>query len=129
MQNDSDELRETYLSWTLESLDSLEGLLANLQSGVGDPATLVEEMHGITHNIKGMGTSFGYPLMTECAGLVSTYFRHLIAEGMPPTASIVEAHCKAMRTIIENNIEGDGGEMGAALLTKLGSLTQSPQPA
>ena len=63
-----DKLKDTYLHWTKAQLVKLHGYLRLLDREVEDrPDNLVSEIYHLTHDIKGLGGSFGYYLMTDIA--------------------------------------------------------------
>lgn len=117
---EGDELMVHYLSYTEKSVAEFHALAERLE-GDEDPATLNEEMHAIAHNIKGMGSSFGFPLMTRVGSTLCSYLRAL--DNSKAAAEIILAHLKAMDTILENRILGDGGAEGEALIARLDEIT------
>jgi len=70
------------------------------------------------HNIKGLGGSFGYHLISYVAESNCRLLKFL-----PPTSDKVlrlcEAHLVALEKILERNIKGDGGEAGRKIIEKL----------
>ena len=120
MSDELDDLRDTYLTWTRESLEKLDGLLVAL-AGDGDADATADEIFAIVHNIKGMGTSFGFQLMTDSGHLLCDYLR-IRPKGVRADAAFVTSMVKAMHVIIDNNITGDGGPSGARLIEKLTGL-------
>lgn len=116
---EDDELMVHYLSYTEKSVEELHALVERLR-GDGDPATLNEEMHAIAHNIKGMGSSFGFPLMTQVGSTLASYLRPL--GDKKADIDVLGAHLKAMNTILDNRILGDGGEVGEKLISRLDEM-------
>jgi len=109
------------MSWTTTSLTEFADLLSSVrEKSSGDPS-VGEAMYAIAHNIKGMGTSFGFLLMTDLGTTLCTYLR-----GLPKDSGIsvpiIEAHLKAMDVILNNKIDGDGGEMGEKLKTRIDEI-------
>lgn len=121
MSNQDPELHDYYLNWTTQSLEEFAGLLATLNDGPEDADKLTEDMHAIAHNIKGMGSSFDFPLMTEIGTSLCRYLRSR-KNGTPLAASLIEAHAKAMNVILANDIRGDGGDRGQALTARLNEI-------
>ena len=118
-----DELLEHYLAYTGDALKQLDALLPTLEdaSEPSDNAAKIEGLHSIAHNIKGMGTSFGFPLMTNVGALLCSYLRALDASE-PAAYEVVSGHLKAMHVVLDNRIIGDGEEVGAKLLARLEQL-------
>jgi hypothetical protein len=112
------DIAEEYLKYTQGILDELVLLLAQLQAGKGRAADTNAAVLLIAHNIKGMGTSFEYDLMTLCGDSLCTYLRRLDPRTMA-APKVVAGHLKVMQSVISNQIRGDGGETGTALLARL----------
>lgn len=118
---EDDELMDHYLTYTEKTLAELHTLTSRLADDE-NPAALTEEMHALAHNIRGMGSSFGFPLMTRVGTTLCTYLRAL-ADDQQAVPDIVSAHLKAMDTILENRILGEGGDEGQALISRLSEIT------
>ncbi len=118
------EIVEEYLKYTEGALDELAGLLGQLQSGKGSAADTNDAVLTIAHNVKGMGTSFDYDLMTHCGSSLCAYVRGLQSSALV-SEKVVAGHLKAMQAVLNNQIQGDGGETGAALLVRLQEIIAS----
>lgn len=115
-----DELMGHFVSYTEEALNSLAVLSKNID-GAGDPLALSGELHALAHNIKGMGSSFGFPLMTRIATILCAHLRGDKGFG-PPAATLVQACISAMSEVMTECITGDGGERGVAIMQRLEKL-------
>lgn len=116
-----DELEETYVQWTTEALATIRSLIEKLREG-DDPDPLLDEIYGISHNIKGMGTSFGYPLMTDIGTSLCAYLRHVKNDRLEVSHDALDVHMKAMDTVFGNRIRGNGGASGKRLNERLTSV-------
>lgn len=73
-----DKLKDTYLHWTKTQLEKLHAHLHLLErKDISRPGSLVSEIFDLTHNIKGLGGSFGYYLMTDIAASLCEYVRYM----------------------------------------------------
>lgn len=96
---------------------SLAAVLAELDAAceaIGRDAGAIERCRRLAHDLKGQGTTFGYPLLTEFAASLS----RLLATGRagdPLLGQLVSLHVKAIAAVIQGRITGDGGETGLAL--------------
>jgi hypothetical protein len=97
---------------------AVEGLAA-------DAADRDQRLHAIfelVHDLRGQGTSFGYPLVTRIGASLCSYLdghpRHSAAE-----VDIVRAHVDALRAVIANKLKGDGGPIGQKVAAELEALT------
>jgi len=72
------------------------------------------------HNIKGIGGSFGFDLVTNVANNLCQFLKQ--ADG--PSDAVLEHvahHLHALQEIVEAELSGDGGEQGQAILERLQS--------
>lgn len=114
-------LRDSYRVQLASDVAALEAVWACL--GEGKPlADVFTEVHAIAHNIKGQGGSFGYDLVTEIGASLCDYIRGR-GHAAPNASGIAEIHIRMLRTVSDNDISGDGGEMGRRIVSKLQTLT------
>lgn len=116
-------LRDTYRLQLRSDVQALEDAWVRLEGGAPVPAIL-DELHGIAHNIKGQGGSFGYDLVTDIGASFCGYLRS--AQRLSQAElNIVNMHIRMLKTVSDNDISGDGGETGARIVEKLRVLTGS----
>jgi len=85
VDTDTDEqLVQYYLDWTEDAIQELAGHIDKARSAP-EPDVL-QAIYEISHNIKGMGTSFGFPLMTEAGRSLCGYLRAR-GQGARPSGS------------------------------------------
>jgi two-component system chemotaxis response regulator CheY len=83
----------------------------------------------LMHNIKGQAGTFGYGLITSVAALGQTLTRpisgniKLVFHHHDEVHRCITALVQAMRLVMQNEIRGDGGQVGERLLEKLRSYT------
>lgn len=70
------------------------------------------------HDLKGQGTSFGYPLVTEFAGSLCQLTKQRDRLDRQQVA-LVRIHVDALATVAKNHVRGDGGAIGKALRDSL----------
>jgi len=119
----SDELRQSYLDYTNDCLNKLDDFLLKARSDDADIAQLRKDIFAVAHDLKGMGGSFDFQLMTDAGSTLCVYFRSTEEHGGLDD-NLLETHIKSMRTIIDNNITGDGGPMGEKLMSHLKSMVE-----
>ncbi|MEH6629293.1 MAG: hypothetical protein V7776_00610 [Halopseudomonas aestusnigri] len=126
-----DELADLYKAGVEEDLFVLEELLRDLKQNKDNNAEAVERARGIVHNVKGQGSSFGYPLMTEIGTSYNILLKFQVSkEALSPTfLKLYEAHLTAMKSIIANEIRGEGPELlqkvAASLKEKVNLVSQA----
>ena len=115
------ELIASYLEVARKDITDLEALAAQLRDDPAAWPAIGQAMYQIVHNVKGQGTSFGYPLMTRIGE--STMRLVKTPDGSTiPDLRLLEAHIVALRTVLQHDIRGRGGASGEALAEKLESL-------
>ena len=119
-----DKLKDTYLHWTKTQLVKLQGYLRLLDREEEDrPDNLVSEIYHLTHDIKGLGGSFGYYLMTDIATSLCDYvgYEESISDLNLP---IIVAHITAMDVVLSEEIEESGGERGNKIIAHLQNMIE-----
>ncbi len=83
-----------------------------------DPA--LEELHGCAHDLKGLGATYEYPIVTQLAAslcrLIETPEGKIAARREP---NLVEAHVDAIRAAARDDIRTNAHPVGRLLLSTL----------
>jgi hypothetical protein len=114
------ELAADYSNWALGDVKRAEEAFALVKSEPEKRAAHLETLYRATHDMKGQGGSFGYPLITKIGQSLCRYLHS--GEIGEPHFPVIQAHIGALRLILEKSIKGDGGTMGDKLVAKLESL-------
>jgi len=88
-----------------------------------DPANRVqhmEELYSVVQSIKGQGTSFGYPLMTAVGSQLARFIEDCGENLTDAQMEAVKVHQEALRLVMQQKMEGDGGPIGQKLVAGLG---------
>ncbi len=117
------DLREIYLQGVRADLAALDALLEDLSLGRRSWSEVVERLRQITHNVKGQGSSFGFPLMTEIGESLHALLRQAPEQSTPTAARVIEAHVTCLHRVIENDIDGEPGPEGRQVVERLRALT------
>lgn len=112
------ELVEQFISWTIEAVEELKVIADDLSDSENKNSDVVTRIYDLTHNIKGMGSSFDFMLMTEVGGSLCNYIKKL-ADDAVVSKRAVQAHVRVFDVVLEHKIHGSGGEKGAALIARL----------
>jgi len=111
-----------YAAWVKKYIKSMSKSLAALKPSaerLPENRKHVANFNKIAHELHGQGGTFGYDLITEFG--VSLY-RATANPDMRISANscdLIRAHIDAIRTVFTNRVKGDGGEVGAQLLTEI----------
>lgn len=73
----------------------------------------------VAHDLKGQGTTFGFPLVTQIAGLLCDFIRSIKSFSSEDSVSVVRAHLSALQLVLKQNIKGEGDEAARQLVDKL----------
>ncbi len=116
-----EELVASYLEVARKDIGDLEKLACQLHEDPATWLTIRQTIYQVVHNVKGQGTSFGYPLMTRVGESLMRLVK--TADGSTvPDLRLLDAHIAALRTILQHNIRGHGGASGEVLAEKLEAL-------
>lgn len=112
-------LADNFRAWAFEDVQKLDGFLAAAdQAGEEQRMDLWQEVFDVAHNLKGQGASFNFVLVTEIADLLCGLVRRRLFVDDEALA-YARRHVDAIRVVLENNIQGDGGDDGRELLSTL----------
>lgn len=124
-----DKLKDTYLHWTQTQLSKLHEHLHLLErKDLNKPDSLINEIFDLAHNIKGLGGSFGYYLMTDIASSLCEYVRYM-EKVSDVHADVISAHATAMDVVISEEIEGTGGDEGNEIIVRLQKMIEGKNSA
>lgn len=113
-----DGLGGQFLDWVREDVDQLASALARAVSAPPMRGKILERISFIANDIKGQGTTFGYPLITEvCQSLC--WFIGGADPDDPVTLGVVTAHIDSLKLIVREKMAGDGGDAGRQLIAAL----------
>ena len=120
MQSD---LQQIYLQGVRADLAALDALLADLSQERRAWPEILEGLQRVTHNVKGQGSSFGYPLMTEIGGSLHNLLRQAPDRPSPAVVRVIETHVTCLQRVIAEEIDGEPGPQGQRLVERLRALT------
>jgi len=101
-----------------EKLKALREELAGLDDGEAPTKAMVERIVGDALEIKGLGGTFKFPLLTQIAKSLHDYATQ-IAEPNAWNTVIVSHHIDALYVVLAQRITGLGGRIEAELLKAL----------
>ncbi|MBP5855725.1 hypothetical protein KAJ83_01795 [Marivibrio halodurans] len=82
-----------------------------------DPSA-VDSLFRLIHNMRGQGTTFGYPLITEIGRSFCRYVRELPNE-RSVTPELIDQHVDAMKVVYKRGMKGDGDAVARAVVEAL----------
>jgi len=116
-----DELVGQFVEWTSDAVQEMRQIADQLPDEIdgGDPT--VSRFYDLAHNIKGMGGSFNFQLMTDCGTSICGYLKGK-KEGHPVSKRVIEAHVRTFEVVLQHRVTGSGGDQGAALNARLKAI-------
>ena len=113
---------EDFANWAQNDIDELDKALAAARTYPDRQEDYVAEIFRRAMELKGQGGSFGYDLISQ-VGDSFKQFTDSRSEANPRDVDIIAAHVDAMRRVLVDDIKGDGGEVGRAIVDGLYMLT------
>jgi chemotaxis protein histidine kinase CheA len=114
-------LADKYIGWVNDDLARLDAAIAAVTDGQN--ADALRDVYGVAHDIKGQGSTFGYHLITEIGQLLCRYTERAI-ERKKVDRTVIDAHVEAMRTVVDNRIQGPAGELGREIIDALKGVAE-----
>ncbi len=86
----------------------------------------IRDVFRVVHDIKGQGTTFGYPSVTEIASILCDFMREGKIAITPKQAQVIKLHLGALRLVLDQKLKGES-EAAKSLVKKL-SVTAAAVP-
>lgn len=109
-------LSDKYIGWVNDDLKRLDAAIARVADG--HDAVALQAVYDVSHDIKGQGSTFGYALVTEIAHRLCRYTDEA-TRLHKVDRTVIDAHVTALRTVVDNRIQGNAGDLGAEILRAL----------
>ena len=117
-----EDLADTYLETVRADLEKLQNAFAELKSGAGDKEKHLADIFQIAFDIKGLGGSFDFNLMTVIGNQLCRYLDGLEGDPEAGDLDLIQLHIDALQVVIAEGLKGDGGAAGEQLLSGLESV-------
>lgn len=115
-------LRANYTEWARVDVDQAQAVFDTARADPADRRTRLDRVFAAMHNIKGQGSSFGYPLVTR----IGQSMCRLIEPGRTvgdADLKVAQAHLDALKLVLDKQIAGAGGKTGEALAKRLEAMS------
>ncbi len=121
-------MSDQFADWLIDEMNKLEvAHKAICQPNSGEPE--LEDFYRRAHDLKGLGTTYGYPIVSEFAGSLCRLLDNPDARSRAPR-QILDAHVAAIVASVKQKITTSDHPMGRALLGELqGQVTRFAQAA
>jgi chemotaxis protein histidine kinase CheA len=108
----------SFADWAGADVAEALAALEKLQGG-GDSEESTSHIFRVAHDLKGQGTTFGYPLATQIGGLLCEFLKATTPSPSGESVSVIRAHLDALNLVVKQKIKGDGDAMAQQLIVKL----------
>lgn len=81
-------------------------------------------LHRAAHDLKGLGASYGFPVVSVIADALCKALRKSHDNGTPPQPELVNAHVDALRAVVNLDIRDHSTGQAAQLVRALHSLAE-----
>ncbi len=112
-----EEMKHEFANWLAEEVDKLEAALVRvykegLEGDAGDA------LFTVAHDLRGLGTTYDYPLVTRMAASLSRLVETPEKRAQVPV-QLAEAHVGAIRAALRQHIRTDDHAIGRSLAEEL----------
>lgn len=113
---------ESFLDWAKESVARLDlELDMAAKRGPGERRVPFNRINQIVHELRGQGTTFGYPLLSAIAKHIEEATARDF-DRSDATLAIIRAQAKGLKQVIRSRLTGDGGAKGQELMRALATV-------
>lgn len=102
-----------FSQWLDDEIVKLDKAQADIRAQGYTPAT-AEALYFRAHDLKGLGTTYEYPLVTRIAGSLCRLLDDADSR-MDAPAAVLDAHIDAIRSVVRDQIKTDEDPAGRAL--------------
>jgi hypothetical protein len=110
-------LSGNFVQWLNDEVTKLEAARQVIRTDGLTPQTL-ESLYLRAHDLKGLGTTYGYPLITRIAASLCVLTDDAEKRTRAPIA-LVDAHIDAIRAAVRDDIKTDDHPIGCVLVQEL----------
>jgi len=110
-------LSSQFDQWLNDELVKLDSARARVQSEGYTPAT-AETLYLRAHDLKGLGTTYGYPLITRVGASLCKLTDDAEVRMKAPLP-LIDAHIDAIKAIVRDEIKDEAHPVGAVLAAEL----------
>ncbi len=113
------DMADDYTDWVKENLAQLQHNYEQLQSNPKNPWKYVQNIHNISHELRGQGETFGYNLITMFCMSLCDFTETRNVEMGDKLLELIKAHIQGIQTVIRQDVRDDGGTIGLELTSML----------
>jgi hypothetical protein len=103
--------------------EDLAKLHAAYEKSLKEPDKRAEHLaalYAVVQTVKGQGSSFGYPLISAIGAQLARYLEDADGKLSDAQMEVVKVHVEAIRLVMQQKMEGEGGAVGKQIMGGLG---------
>jgi len=116
-----EELASQYSGWAADDIIKLRDILAEAENDASTHDARLHDILRIAHDMRGQGSTFGFPLVTRIAGSLCTYLK--TPDQGDIAINVVRAHIDALDKVIEHKVTDEVSATAVDILCTLTSTT------
>ena len=110
-------LSGNFTQWLNDEIAKLEAARQAIRDA-GQTSETMESLYLRAHDLKGLGATYGFPLITRIAGLLCRQIDDK-SKRLDVPMSLIDAHIDAIKTAARDDIKTDDHPIGQALIQDL----------
>lgn len=110
-------LSSNFTQWLADEITKLEGARQQIRADGITPASM-ENLYLRAHDLKGLGTTYGYQLITRISGSLCRMIDDKEKRSATPL-ELVDAHIDAIKAAVRDGIKSDEHPVGSILVNEL----------
>lgn len=112
------EMQDQYEDWIRDYLKTLNAAMSDAHASQAPDPDAIARIRKISHEIKGQGETFGYPLLTQAGHMLHGFIERDEAKAAGHL-DLIAAHVDFMNLVVQDAIRGDGGPQEEKILSGL----------
>ncbi len=121
-------LAPQFADWIREEVDRLTAAFGAMKTD-GVTASSLAAVFVCAHDLKGQGTTYNFPLVTEIAGVLCQLLDGVELTVVTANMALVEAHIQAIEIAVRDGLKDDSDAVAGALLQELKAQVQAVRAA
>ena len=110
-------LSGNFAQWLNDEITKLDGARATIQAE-GSTLENLESLYLRAHDLKGLGTTYGFPLVSRIAGLLCRLIEDKTQRMAAPLA-LVDAHILSIKAAVRDGIKAEEHPVGKIVIQEL----------
>ncbi|MFN3462108.1 MAG: hypothetical protein ACK4ZN_13955 [Oceanibaculum sp.] len=105
------------------ALKEMQAAYQAMKADRGQAQAQSQRIYNLTHDLRGLGSNFNYPLITRIGGSLCRFIEGL-ETASDTQLEIIRAHIDAIRAVLHNKMSGEGHAIGIQIAEGLETLVR-----